>query len=201
MHWFMRDRNTASVLDDAGYDYDSTEGYNETIGYRAGTTQVFRPLGAKTLLELPLHIQDGALFYPQRLDLPEPEAKKRCQVLIEKASKFGGVLTLLWHDRSHAPERFWGNFYVNLLHSLRSMHVWFATASQVVNWFEKRRQVSFEVVEKYGSNRVILRYKGEEIAPPLTLRVHRPYVGDRNLKSSEPDFVDIPWNGHAEDEL
>ena len=28
--------------------YDSTAGYNETVGYRAGTTQVFRPLGART---------------------------------------------------------------------------------------------------------------------------------------------------------
>ena len=75
MHWLLRDANTASALEQAGYAYDPTVGYNETIGYRNGTTQVFRPLGAQTLLELPLHIQDGALFYPQRLDLSEPEAR------------------------------------------------------------------------------------------------------------------------------
>src|SRR5438093_9792987 len=171
MHWFMRDRNTASVLDDAGYDYDSTEGYNETIGYRAGTTQVFRPLGAKTLLELPLHIQDGALFYPQRLDLPEPEAKKRCQVLIEKASKFGGVLTLLWHDRSHAPERFWGDFYLKQLRELKLTGCWFGTGGQVVEWFRKRRQVRFEQIEsECGTARVSVGYSGEEIVPPLKIR-------------------------------
>ena len=64
MHWLLRDANTASALDAAGYAYDAGLGYNETIGYRNGTAQVFRPLGARTLLELPLHIQDGALFYP-----------------------------------------------------------------------------------------------------------------------------------------
>ena len=64
-------RARLAVLEQAGYSYDSTAGYNETIGYRNGTTQVFRPLGARTLLELPLHIQDGALFYPARLDLSE----------------------------------------------------------------------------------------------------------------------------------
>ncbi len=111
IHWLLHNSNSASVLEESGYAYDSTAGYNETIGYRSGTTQVFRPLGAKTLLELPLHIQDGALFYPQRLDLSEPEAEKRCKELIENAGQFGGVLTVLWHDRSHGPERFWGDFY------------------------------------------------------------------------------------------
>ena len=44
--------------------YDSTIGYNETVGYRAGTTQPYRPLAASRLLELPLHVMDTALFYP-----------------------------------------------------------------------------------------------------------------------------------------
>src|SRR5207253_9032885 len=114
MHWLLRDRNTPAVLESAGYAYDAGLGYNETIGYRNGTTQVFRPLGAcATLLELPLHIQDGALFYPDRLDLSEPDARSRCDRLVEHARGFGGVLTMLWHDRSHGPERFWGDFYLD----------------------------------------------------------------------------------------
>ncbi len=51
----MQDSATPSILDEAGFSYDSSAGYNETVGYRNGTTQVFRPLGTKTLLELPLH--------------------------------------------------------------------------------------------------------------------------------------------------
>ena len=39
-------------------------GYNETVGFRAGTSQVFAPIGTKHLLELPLHIQDTSLLYP-----------------------------------------------------------------------------------------------------------------------------------------
>src|SRR5439155_671266 len=113
-------------------------GYNETIGYRNGTTQVFNPPGATTLLELPLHIQDGALFYPNRLDLSESEAEKRCRALIDNARQFGGVLTVLWHDRSHGPERFWGDFYIRLVQALKSSKGWFATAGRVVSWFRKR---------------------------------------------------------------
>src|SRR5262249_8683830 len=120
MHWLLQDGNTPSVLEDTGYAYDSTSGYNDAIGYPSGTNQVFRPLGARTLLELPLHIQDGALFYRQRLDLSEAEAKIRCSELIDHAEQNGGALTVLWHDRSHAAERFWGEFYMDLIQMLKS---------------------------------------------------------------------------------
>src|SRR5207247_8546110 len=86
IHWLLRDANTPAVLERAGYAYDSTFGYNETVGYRAGTGQVFRPLGAKTLLEIPLPIQDGAHFYPQRLGLSAPDAQGTSQILLDNAA-------------------------------------------------------------------------------------------------------------------
>jgi hypothetical protein len=204
VHWLLRDATTPCVLERAGYHYDSTFGYNETVGYRAGTSQVFRPLGVQTLLELPLHIQDGALFYPQRLDLSEPEAEKCCQALIDNANKFSGVLTLLWHDRSHGPERFWGEFYVRLLQTLRALDGWFGTASQVTSWFRKRRRVCFEPVEAPGAARTCLRYDGEEIQPPLKIRLYGPpYRRNDGQTPSEAaaEFIDIPWNGKSVDEL
>jgi hypothetical protein len=33
MHWLLRDENTFRTLEEAGFAYDSTVGYNETIGY------------------------------------------------------------------------------------------------------------------------------------------------------------------------
>lgn len=204
MHWLLRDEDTSSVLEQAGYEYDSTVGYNETVGYRAGTSQVFRPSGATTLLELPLHIQDGALFYPQRLDLSEPDAEERCQALIDNARRFGGVLTLLWHDRSHGPERFWGEFYRRLLQRIRSSDGWFGTGTQVVGWFRKRRQVRFEKAEVPGGLDAQLHYEGEEITPPLRVRIYqptRPCGGGKNSVPMVADFVDFPWSGKSGDEL
>lgn len=191
MHWLLRDANTPCFLETAGYAYDSTVGYNETVGYRAGTTQVFRPLDARVLLELPLHIQDGALFYPQRLDLSEADAEQRCRELIANATRLGGVLTVLWHDRSHGPERFWGDFYVRLLDTLKSSDAWFGTASQVVGWFRRRREVRFESVRAADGPRTCLRYGGEDIQPPLRIRLHR----------TPSTFVDVPWNGKSAMEL
>ncbi len=204
MHWLLQDSATASVLEEAGFAYDASAGYNETVGYRNGTTQVFRPMAARTLLELPLHIQDGALFYPQRLGLSELEAQERCQPLIDHAGKAGGVLTLLWHDRSHGPERFWGDFYLRLIGELKSRKVWFSTAGQVVSWFRKRREVRFERVENSGDTSVRLQYEGEEIQPAMKIRIHKPRnrhgENDSAVEKVETS-IDIAWDGKSTREL
>ncbi|MBZ5616788.1 MAG: hypothetical protein LAO23_22530 [Acidobacteriia bacterium] len=199
MHWLLQDANTPGVLEEAGFAYDSTAGYNETVGYRNGTAQVFRPIGVRLLLELPLHIQDGALFYPQRLELSEPQAQERCQSLIDNAIQFGGVLTLLWHDRSHGPERFWGDFYLRLLEQLKSLNVWFGSAGQVVSWFRQRRDVWFERIETPDGVRARLCYEGGEVQPPFRIRVHGP--GGGSAAATTGNFVDISWDGKSLEEL
>lgn len=206
MHWLLRDENTFRVLEESGYKYDSTAGYNETIGFLNGTTQVFRPLGVRTLLELPMHIQDGALFFPERLDLSESEAWKRCEMLIGRARQLGGVLTLLWHDRSHGPERFWGDFYERLLLLLRSSNPWFGTAAQVTTWFQHRRNVRFQCANA-ADNTVptCLRYVGTgSIHPPLNVRVHLPRTSqdDEILHySGTGAFLDVAWKGDESQRL
>jgi len=196
-HWLLRDGNTYRVLEQAGYRYDSTCGYNETPGYRSGTTQVFRPPGARELLELPMHIQDGALFYPKRLGMSEAEAWRRCEAFIANAEKLGGVLTVLWHDRSPAPERFWGDFYVRLVDELKSRRAWFGAGEQVVTWFRERRDITFERVnDAEGNGHIRLRGRKRSIAPPLRVRIHSPADSagaGRNQKVS-----DLAWDGRGE---
>jgi hypothetical protein len=143
MHWLFFSPDSCAILDRAGFEYDSTCGYNEAVGYKAGTSQVFRPLNAERMLELPMHIQDTALFYPGRMHLAEATAWEHCQGILDHAKKAGGVVTLLWHDRSLVPERLWGDFYVRLLKSIESSKAWFASANQVVRWFGDRRKIHF----------------------------------------------------------
>ncbi len=144
MHWLYFDEHSPETLERAGADYDSTVGYNETIGYRAGTAQAYKPLGVTRLLELPLHIMDTALFYPGYLDLSSTQAKEKVTLVLNHASQFGGCITVNWHDRSIAPERLWGGFYAQLMDDLKSKGAWFPTASQAVSWFRKRRSAEFQ---------------------------------------------------------
>jgi hypothetical protein len=190
IHWLLRDENTHKVLEAAGFSYDATFGYNEAVGYRAGTGQVFRPLDVKKLVQLPLHIQDGALFYPNRLGLSEAAAMELCEGMIKNAAQFGGVLTLLWHDRSHGPERFWGDFYRALVARLKSRTVWFATGMSIVRWFSSRRDIKF-VRESARDTAVRLEGGGERIDPPLTLR----HYNKSSAINKRDGFTDLPWTG------
>ncbi len=200
MHWLYRDERTPKVLEEAGFAYDSTVGYNETVGYLAGTNQVFKPLQAAHILELPLHVMDTAMFYPDYLDLSEDQAWQRLVPFFDHASRNGGVFTVNWHDRSISPERLWGDFYVRLLDELTARGVWFCTAKEAVSWFQKRRSAVFEKVDDESdalSIRVVAK-AGNDL-PGLRLRFHAPrntYIGSRS-PSSEPAYSDTSFNGRV----
>jgi hypothetical protein len=144
MHWLYFDETSHEVLDRAGATYDSTIGYNGTVGYRAGTAQVYRPLSAVQMLELPLIVMDTALFYPSHLNLTYDQAWQKVLPLIENAAQFGGCVTINWHDRSLFPERLWADFYQEFVKELEKRGAWITTAAGAVGWFRERRSASFQ---------------------------------------------------------
>jgi peptidoglycan/xylan/chitin deacetylase (PgdA/CDA1 family) len=180
MHWLFFDEGSPALLENAGFSYDSTVGYNETVGYRAGTAQVFKSLQTARLLELPMHIMDTALFYPSYLDLSSKEAEEMIFPLIENTVHFGGVLTVNWHDRSIAPERLWDGFYVRLIAELKAKGAWFATAAKTVSWFRKRRSATFEQTE---NGRIKIHGGSSDGLPGLRVRVFKP--GTNGAKFAE----------------
>lgn len=173
MHWLYFADHSPLTLEQAGADYDSTVGYNGTIGYRAGTSQAYKPLDVTRLIELPLHIMDTALFYPSHLNLSEREAGERVSGILDHAVRSGGAITINWHDRSIAPERCWGEFYVRLIDELRSRGACFATAAGAVAWFRKRRAAKFvDVNWDVGAIRARIALDGSFSVADLQLRVH-----------------------------
>jgi hypothetical protein len=173
MHWLYGGEKSAATLDKAGFAYDSTVGYNETVGYRAGTTQVFKPLDTVRLLELPMHIMDTALFYPRHLDLSPREARHRMSRIVADAARLGGAVTINWHDRSIAPERLWREPYAGLVEHLTRQGAWFATGSRAVAWFRRRRSARFESVAwEPGVVRARVSFDPAGSLPGLQLRVH-----------------------------
>jgi len=193
MHWLYNDQQSPAVLEDADFAYDSTVGYNETVGYRAGTCQVFKPMRADRLLELPLHIMDTALFYPDYLDLTEEEASACLGMFLNSSLRYGGALTINWHDRSIAPERLWDGFYVRLLDELTRKGALFCTASQAVAWFQLRRSAVFEKAAVEGEIRVKLPTERAEVLPGLRLRFHPP--------KASPGFIvgsDVSESGYTD---
>lgn len=204
MHWLFFDEQSPAMLEKAGFSYDSTIGYNGTVGYRAGTTQAFKPLGVERILELPMHIMDTALFYPAYLKLSSREAQTVVAPLIENATRFGGVLTVNWHDRSIAPERLWTDAYSALLEDLKMRHAWFATANQAVSWFRKRRTAVIESATFAGDSvcvKVSLIQDSGDL-PGLKVRVYKASAGQTGssgrVEQEDGAFVDVACNNSGE---
>jgi hypothetical protein len=175
MHWLYFDADSPARLEAAGFSYDSTSGYNEAVGWRAGTTQVYRPPGVDRLLELPLHVMDTALFYPSRMNLAPKPAWDAVAAVADHTEHAGGVLTVNWHDRSLAPERLWGGFYQKLMDHLQSRGAWFATATETVAWFRHRRATQLTHVHwDADSIHVTASLPPATKLPGLRLRLHQP---------------------------
>ena len=181
MHWLYFDRESPGKLEKAGFEYDSTCGFNEAIGYRAGTLQVFRPLGCSTLMELPMTIMDSALFSSGRMGLTSAEALRLICGIITQAKHFGGVLVINWHERSLAPERLLGRVYGALLDLVEDgNHVWFAKANEAVQWFQWRRSICFFTGDSSSG--------GVQVSAPYGMAtggeicIHRPDQAENDIR-------------------
>lgn len=186
MHWLCYDERSPEKLERAGASYDSTVGYGNTVGYRTGTTQAYVPPGAKSLMELPMHVMDTALFYPSYLGLAEEEANEILEKIVNNAERFGGCVTVNWHDRSLAPERLWVGPYSNLVRQLKEKGGWFATAGDAVHWFRTRRAASFLPCETIGSQKSVQGSAGDSRPlPPLQVIRHAAHASNETRRSFE----------------
>lgn len=191
MHWLYFDQHSPAALEQAGFAYDSTVGYNETIGFRAGTTQVYRHLHTESLLELPLHVMDTALFYPSHLHLTFVEAHERINQTIEQVAQLGGCITFNWHDRSIAPERLWARTYVDALNECRARGAWITAAGDVVEWFRRRRAVNLEgFCSDEAALTQLLRNSRSDDFPGMALQVHHSPRSQR-LEQSQDSAVSV----------
>ena len=109
------------TLATAGFRYDSSLGFADAVGFRAGLAQPFRPWDHEAgrpldLIEIPLAYMD-VTFDERYLDLPARRAERHLLRLIEWAAENGGGFAVLWHtdrfDRGTAAG--WDRLYGRLL--------------------------------------------------------------------------------------
>ena len=110
------------ALDRLGFSYDSTLGYAERPGPRAGLSFPFRPwdvaAGAPLrILELPLVLMDATLAEERYLGLSPEEAWVEVERVLDHLHDVGGCASVLWHndrfDRVYG--RGWDRLYERLL--------------------------------------------------------------------------------------
>ena len=202
MHWLYFSDQSPQSLEKAGFYFDSTLGFNETIGFRSGTTQVHGLSDKHNLYELPLNIMDTTLFYPTRMDLSEVEAAEHCMYLVRQIRQHGGVLTINWHSRSLSPERNWDEFYRDLLDKLKKERTLFFTAAEAVQWFARRRSIRFENIEiKENTMHIRLKSDAYDGNAYYILRCYPPKKKNEVVSDEArllKQFIDIEFNGQHE---
>jgi hypothetical protein len=144
-HYLFYDiRISPHIHAQAGFQYDSTLGFNDNVGFRFGTSYPWYLFDLKVekelpILELPLIVQDGALLKPDKgMRLDEETAFEYVVQLTETIENVGGVLTLLWHPHSICNKQWW-NLYLRTLEYLYNKDSWFGTIQDIGHWWKKNR--------------------------------------------------------------
>jgi hypothetical protein len=142
-HWlrFLVDE-TWDAQERAGITVDSSLGFNDRPGFRAGTCLPFHPLDAsgrpRRLLELPLILMDSQLFDEQGLETRA--AARLAQEAVEQVRRVGGLFTLNWHPHTLCREDFPGRraLFEELLGVLARRDCWCAGLGDVAAHWEAR---------------------------------------------------------------
>ena len=97
-------RITPSVLDQAGFKFDSSGGFADHAGFRYGTAREFQMwdwIGCKQLeiRQRPLVVMDCTLTHPDYMALGYGEsAQSYIRKLIQKVRRYRGNFSALWHN-------------------------------------------------------------------------------------------------------
>jgi hypothetical protein len=169
---------TWKTHEQCGMLYDSTLGYHDRLGYRAGIGVPFRPFdgreGGLALWELPLLIMDGTVFDT------EPELntlEKRWNALegmLTRLSAVNGCCAVLWHQRvfAHPAHTGWGDFYWRILDWVKDrdgfmgpgreiVEEWEAMSSvQMLSFTRRGEETSWELISPHGLENLTLMLDG-----------------------------------------
>ena len=116
-HWLRFSQETLRIQEEAGLEEDSTIGFNDQSGFRAGIASAYHPYDferqrAFAVREVPLFLMDSTLF-----DYGTENKQKVDEILtvLKIAAAFGGTIAVDWHQRVLSPDYGWGAVYDQLM--------------------------------------------------------------------------------------
>lgn len=140
-HYLRADphRNLAPLAE-LGLRYDTSLGFPDAVGFRAGIAHPFRPWdfgrdAPLDLVEIPLAAMDATLAEERYLGLSANRAEGPLMRLLDWAAANGGAFAILWH-----PDRFdpltsggWDRLYSKLLDGVRERGGRCVSAAELVS--------------------------------------------------------------------
>jgi peptidoglycan/xylan/chitin deacetylase (PgdA/CDA1 family) len=109
-----------------GFHYDTSLGFPDALGFRAGIAHPFRPWDRERdrpadLVEVPLAVMDATLAEERYEGLSAAAAKPRVLALLDWAAEHGGGFSILWHPERFDPAsaRGWDRLYFEVIDAVR----------------------------------------------------------------------------------
>ncbi|MGD0166990.1 MAG: polysaccharide deacetylase family protein [Gaiellaceae bacterium] len=113
------------TIEKLGFAYDSSLGFPDRPGFRAGIAQPFRPWDFEQdrpldLVEIPLAVMDVSLADERYLGLTAQQAEGQLLGLLDWAQQNGGGFSVLWHPESFDPAqaRGWDRLYSRFIEAV-----------------------------------------------------------------------------------
>jgi hypothetical protein len=133
-----------ALLESHGIQFDSTLGYWENIGFRAGTSFPFYPFNIAEnrpfrVLEIPLIVMDTSLNSPKAMNKNYFSARSSLKRLIRVASRYQSHLTVLWHNTTFDPIDYplWGRLYWKTIKTALAEGAWVTSLSEIYDEWVK----------------------------------------------------------------
>jgi hypothetical protein len=145
---------TWEILESQEFDYDSSVGMSDRLGFRLGLATPFHPpdkdWAKMRLLELPLTLMDTTLW--GYLRLKEADGKAAFARMLSSVEAVGGLFTLLWHQEAVRMKG--GRLYWTILDELAGRDCFIADGATVSKWWRSRSESRLiREASKYRANR------------------------------------------------
>jgi hypothetical protein len=127
-----------NIMDRAGFDYDTTVGNNDRLGFKLGLATPFHPPDGKwrplRLLELPLSLMDTTLW--GYLKKTEEEGLNDVIRFMDMVEGVECLFTLLWHQEAVRMKG--GRIYWLILRQLQESGAFVGSGAEVSRWWRAR---------------------------------------------------------------
>jgi hypothetical protein len=121
---------------DSGFEYSSSLGFDDAIGYMHGIDLPFYPFDTASdkpipILEIPIAIMDCGLI--GNSDTSDEAVLARGIGLLERVARSGGLIVLDWHQRTLYNRDYpgWGALFEKLVMESRARRAYFATLEEI----------------------------------------------------------------------
>jgi hypothetical protein len=126
------------IMDKAGFDYDTTVGMNDRLGFKLGLATPFHPpddsWSPMDLLELPLVLMDTTLWgYLKR---GEEAGFSDTMRMMKSVEEVEGLFTLLWHQEAVRMKG--GRLYWQILDEIMKSGSFVGSGAEIARWWRER---------------------------------------------------------------